>query len=502
MEKLQYFLVAICCSLLVACNPVEEPKPDTKPEEGSLPEVKRDFDVLINWFEVAVKKTHPNIQKAWNTDANPDDFNLLLVNDDRSRICAITPDGKQEWKKSDWPEEIRLQVEQMNSFACTYANNKSYTLIWCNYEDFDRIADSMKPFGVTMNNKDMAFHWLELFYHESFHEFVQRSDKGWKKTTEAYNRDQSYPIDYSPRIYRKLALIALKNAWKNESGKADSYARAKYWTDKYEKTYPNEAIGIKSTDIDEATAEFFARNVVNMAFPDSYTLIYDIDTYNLGRGLDAESYMSSIAIQLLRREGRMDEAISTFKAQNLTPVNCLLKDIPVPANYDESQDAQDSIRIRRATEQTIGDENPIVKPVAEIMKSHKEGKNIYLGMMEVNGSYTSSQGSYTLSEITGFYCFVNFQISSDFYEIKGQTIMYSNGYDLAPVSDMSHLVLTDSQTASTPIPPLSSVSITTSAKLTQVTGEEFVEIKKLPVNVLIGKDSYGNTYVFCDFKKQ
>ena len=80
--------------------------------------------------------------------------------------------------------------------------------------------------------------------------------------------------------------------------------------------------------------------------------------------------------------------------------------------------------------------------------------------------------------------------------------MYSNGYDLAPVSNMSHLVLTDSQTASTPIPPLSSVSITTSAKLTQVTGEEFVEIKKLPVSVLIGKDSYGNTYVFCDFKKQ
>lgn len=494
MKKL-FFAFAVCCGLFASCKSANEPTQD-----ATLPEIKRDFDEVVRWFGVAVKQSHPLIQKAWNTDADPADFNLLLVNDDQSRICAIMPDGStKEWTKSEWPDEIKSQMEQMNSFAFASVGGKYYTLIWCNFSMMDKMVDVMRAEGRDYSDKEMFFDWLILFYHEAFHQFVQNPDKGWEKFSDDYNRDQNYPIQYEPRIYRKLALIALKNAWENESKKAEYYSRAKYWTAKYEKNYPQEAAGIKSTDIDEATAEYFARYIVCNAFPNSVPLLYDIDTYNLGRSLDIESYMSSVAIQLLHREGRMDEAISVFKSHTMTPINFLLKDVAVPANYDESQDAQDSIRIRQATEKMIGEESPYVKPVAEIVKKHKEGKNIYLGMKEENGGYTSSQGAYTLTEIQGYFCYVNYEVSFNTYEITQKTILLCNAYDLFPVSEMSHLVLENEQQASDAISPIPDITITKTARLTAVNGEESVNIKQLPVFAMIGKDTYGNTYVLCDF---
>ena len=496
MMKKLFFALAVCCGLLTACKPGNEPTQDP-----TLPTISRDFDATVQWFGVAVKQSHPLIQQAWNADADPAEFNLLLVSEDKSRISQIKPDGtSKEWKKADWSDEIQSQVEQMNSFAFAYVDGRYYTLIWCNFTMLDQMAEVLRAEGRTCTDKDMFFDLLILFYHESFHQFVQNPMKGWEKSSEAYNRDQTYPMEYEPRIYRKLALIALKNAWEDESKKAACYARAKYWTAKYEKNYPQEAAGIKSTDIDEATAEYFARYIVHNAFPESVPLLYDIDTYNLGRDLDVESYMSSVAVQLLHREGRMTEAIGAFKSQMMTPINVLLKDVEVPANYDESQDAQDSIRIRQATEKISGEESPYVQPVAQMVKKHQEGNNIYLGMMEENGAYTSSQGTYSLRDIPGYSCVVNYEVSCSTYELKQQTILVSSGHDLAHIADMSHLVLENEQQAYDPISPIPSVTITKTATLTAVNGEDKVTIKQLPVFVMIGKDKYGNTYVLCDFK--
>ena len=496
MMKKLFFAFAVCCGLLMACKPVNEPT-----QETNLPAASRDFDAVVKWFGVGVKQSHPFIRKAWNTDADPAEFNLLLVNEDQSRICQILADGSaKEWKKNEWPEEIQMQVAQMNSFAFAHVEGKCYTLIWINFSMMDQMAAVIREDGRTYTDNDILIDWLVLFYHESFHQFVQNLNKGWDKSSEeAYNRDQTYPIEYEPRIYRKLALIALKNAWEDESKKAECYARAKYWTAKYEKNYPEEAAGIKTTDIDEATAEYFARYIVHNAFPEALPILYDIDTYNLGQNLDIESYMSSVAIQLLHRENRMDEAISAFKTHTMTPINVLLKDVAVPANYDERQDAQDSIRIREATEKISGDNSPYVQPVAEMVKTHKKGNNIYLGMLEENGAYTSSQGTYTLRDIPGYSCVVNYEISCSTHDILRQTILVSNAHDLVRISNISHLVLENEQQAYNAISPIPSVTITKTATLTAVNGEEKVTVKKTPVFVLIGKDTYGNTYVLCDF---
>ncbi len=134
-----------------------------------------------------------------------------------------------------------------------------------------------------------------------------------------------------------------------------------------------------------------------------------------------------------------------------------------------------------------------------MVKKHQAGGNIYLGMLEENGAYASSQGTYTLRDIPGYSCVVNYEVSCSTHEILQQTILLSNAHDLVPISDISHLVWENEQQAYNAISPIPSVTITKTATLTAVNGEDKVNIKQLPVFVLIGNDKYGNTYVLCDF---
>ena len=49
--------------------------------------------------------------------------------------------------------------------------------------------------------------------------------------------------------------------------------------------------------------------------------------------------MSALAISLLVRDGRQEEAVNTLTKGTITPINLLLKDVSVPASYDESKGA-------------------------------------------------------------------------------------------------------------------------------------------------------------------
>ena len=78
--------ILVCGLNLTACTNNDNPaEPVVTPDdEVEMPEVSRDFDKVVDWFAAAVKKCHPNIQKAWNTDADPSDFNLLLANEEKT----------------------------------------------------------------------------------------------------------------------------------------------------------------------------------------------------------------------------------------------------------------------------------------------------------------------------------------------------------------------------------------------------------------------------------
>lgn len=84
--------------------------------------------------------------------------------------------------------------------------------------------------------------------------------------------------------------------------------------------------------------------------------------------------MMAIVINLLFRDGRQAEAISTITSGKVTPINILLKDVAAPANYDESQDAADMATIRAAMDKAFGPESPLLQPVAQLTAQHRGGR--------------------------------------------------------------------------------------------------------------------------------
>ena len=495
--KKTFSLAALCCLAFIgfefcSCNT----HTDNTPADATMPKISRNFDDLTIWFEEAVKRTHPFISSAWNSDADVADFNLLLVNQEKNRICKITPEGKKELPESEWSENLKNEVSLINSFGYTTLNGLNHTLILCDFAFFDEKAEMTKhTYGHVFSDEEIVYGWLALFYHESFHQFVQRGEKGWMPSETPSDRSQTYPIDYQPRIYRKLALIALKNAWLNEAVKSEQYARAKYWMNKYEKNYAQEAELIKSYDVDESSAEYFSRFILHSAFP-SYDAMYDIDGDNITSGVDAESYMQCAALQLLHRDGRLNEAIEACKSCTLTPINCLPKNTKLPDNYDEHQDAADIKRITEAMDKAFGN-NPMLQSIGEIIKRHKAGQQHYLAVRTKSGAYVDLSGEYNLTELPGLRCIITLSTSLDEYEIEGLTVLGRGFYYLIPLAGENALSISD-VAPSDELSPIEGVIIEQNAQLTALQ-EKGLNVKMLPTKTLIGKDSFGNKYYICRF---
>ena len=66
-------------------------------------------------------------------------------------------------------------------------------------------------------------------------------------------------------------------------------------------------------------------------------------------------------------------------------------------------------------------------------------------------------------------------------------------FNLIPTSNAGNLTVTGLKNVEAPS-PIEPVTVTQEGQLTAVTGIEGFTLKKLPMDVYIGKDSYGNTY--------
>ena len=493
--------ILICGLALVSCTVEDNPANGSgaEPEQtdnNTLPEVSTDYDKMTDWFWAAIKIANPHVQTAWNADVNPADFNMLLVNQEKTRMYLINPTTKKEIPQSEWSEDVKRAVQNTTSFSHVAFNGLNCTIILF-IDSYEEMKERMlKMYGEEITLKDYMLKFVALFYHEAFHQYVQIPAKGWKKTAKSEdagkeNRNQDYPIDYMPRAYRKLALLALKAAWENPSQKDKHYSRAKYWTDKYEKTYPQEAAGIKGTDVDEATADFFERNLLHPLF--GYKQLHEIEGLYLGSKVDQESYMSSIAIWLAKRDGRLTEAIDNFKQKTLTPINFLLKDVPVPANYDESQDAADMEVVRKTLSQFYGEDNPDIQLVIKAINAHKTGMMTYLVIPCPSNSTASSTSTFNLLELPGYSCATNVTSSTDDYVMDNLTILEYGVFNLIPTTNAGNLTVTGLKNMEAPS-PIEPVTVTQEGQLTAVTGIEGFALKKLPMDIFIGKDSYGNTY--------
>jgi hypothetical protein len=497
----------LCCGLMTAACSDDNDKAaeitDANRKAASLlPEASRDYDKMADYFQAAIKIAHPHLKEAWNDDVNPEDFNMFYVNEGKTRAYLINPTTKKEIPQSEWSEQLRAAIRETTSFAHARQGGVNGTIILFKFDEFDEVVKQKKTvFGEKYTLEDYVFEMVALFYHEAFHAYVQNPSRGWNGNgssskdgdSKDYNRNQSYPVDYKPRVYRKMALLALKAAWDNPAQKDRHYARAKYWTNKYEKEYPQEAAGIKKTDIDEGTADFFERNLLHPLFNSKQ--LHEIDGFHLAAAVDTESYMSSIAIWLAKRDGRLGKAIANFKQESQTPINFLLKDVPVPVNYDESQDAADKARVEEMLAKMYDGDSERLLPVKDAVSAHKTGKMIYLGMPLPSSFYSDDQGVFDLLELPGYSCALAVTASTNGFDMNKLTVMSNAYYFLVPTTDSNNLTVTNvMNVAEGTASPLPDVTLMQEGRLTAVSGIKGLTLKSLPADVSIGKDNYGNTY--------
>lgn len=499
MKKI--FFLMLCTVLLAACtessdNPVPDSGGDQPSEQAKVAD---DFESRADWLATAYQKTKPLITSVWNASVNPDDFVLLFVSEDQQKIYLIDDNGKQLLPQSEWPEKYVNDPEELTrgSFLMVSFKGRHSCMI---LDARTQSEQKRKLLGVPFDPSEYACDLLALFYHESFHAYVQEGENKWIKPPKGKQADaQVFPIVHEPRIYRKIMVLSLVDALNDATHKAEDYSRAKYWLNKFNTEFADEVASVKEADIHEGTAEYFGRTVVKSVYS-NYPLIQPYEGSALAAPMTTEAYMLSIAINLAVREGRKDEVIASFEKGQQSPIDILLKDIPVPASYDENADKAYHEKIVAEIDKIYGPESPFFKPMYDLIDTHRKGSNTYLITQKRQHSMGQSMGTYQLTDdnLVGYSCQVALTELLVNIELSGCTILshISTNLEFIPV-DAGQLQLTNVEELSpSPYAGLADVTITGKATLSDCTPSETVTVKKLPIDVLKGTDKFGNTLYF------
>ena len=231
--------------LLVSAGCSDDSKSDSDNGQkgGETVQVADDFESRADWLATAYKKTTPMIASVWNATVNPDDFVMLFVSEDMKTIYLIDDNGKQKVPKADWPEAFLNDPDELvrGSFLIVKYKGRNSCMI---LDSRNASMQKMQSFGLAFNPSEYACDLLELFYHESFHAYVQDGKNKWVVppigSGDELSREQVFPIIHEPRIYRKLMVQSLINALNNKVSKTENYSRAKYWLNKFNTDFPNE----------------------------------------------------------------------------------------------------------------------------------------------------------------------------------------------------------------------------------------------------------------------
>ena len=363
------------------------------------------------------------MKEFWPNDTvlNEANFNMVFVNFSETDPENIPPEmyfiNAQEKTKIppsalESDAGLKKGVEDLGSQGyqeATYGGKKVCIVLY-NLPKGSQSKYEMKKYGP----QKIAIDHIDTLYHESFHFYVQEKSWGKAGSTE---RDQVYPVDFKPRTYRILANLALINAYDafdDVAKRQQYYSQAKYWLNKYESECAKEADTIKLNDINEGTANYFGKAVCNSVFKEWDLFERPNETDNTyASTIDGESYsIGSISICLLKREGRLNEAVSCFKKDAYSPINLLLKD--VTSTYDEAADTLLSdLKAKIATAQinTFGSGSATGKAIEEAITLYKSGNATYLVDFDPG---TSSGGTYKLtdSEMDGCNCLTSLGITS------------------------------------------------------------------------------------------
>lgn len=393
----------------------DTPKTVPSPASATYPTLaKYDFDSVAEFLYQGIKLCHPKMKEVWPGDSklSEDNFNLILVEipenpeafnfEDKEAVKNLRfyfINDKEKSAITNLPDKYtQLPMGVMSSgFLQVPYNGKNA----CAIAFFPLSVAKKMPEFANSQPEGIARDYLDTFYHESFHSYVQGRDWG---SADSKDRDQLYPIDFTPRTYRILSNLNLIQAYKNfdDSGKrAEYYSRAKFWLEKYKADYSAEAAQIKINDINEGTANYFGKAVCGSIFPNT-ELFENVDSDSrLSSTIDGESYsLGSISINLIRKEGKLSDAVAAFKQDSSTPIEFLLQDVSAPAGYSESSEAELKNRINTAQEKELGANSERGKKLQKLADDFLAGGKIYL--VDYNSFSSSSISCVYNTSIAGF----------------------------------------------------------------------------------------------------
>ena len=404
--------------------------PTAEQETTSLPTLtSADFNSQAEFAFQCIKLMHPKMAEVWPGDSvlSADNFNLIMVyatQEDMSDLQMYFVNTSEKTKIEDPTQDSNLMAALMEMGSKGYGtalyNNKKACLM--NYSFPEELRATYEMAGLPPpSDQEIALNNLETFYHESFHFYVQENTWG---ATESKNREQVYPIDFTPRTYRMLTNIMLYKAFQNfedETKRNTFYSKAKYWNEKYcsSSETKDEAERISLNDINEGTANYFGKAVVCSIFS-NFTAFEKPEGVFLASSTDGESYsLGSIALTLIKKEGKLAEAVTKFinngnneNSIACTPVALLLENTITPSSYDESQDNADMTSINTAQEQYLGSKSVNGKKIEELITYYKAGNKAYI-LDSASGYQAAGSYKMTATELSGLICYVDLKIDTN-----------------------------------------------------------------------------------------
>ena len=434
-SKVSCLFFSLVALAVIACSNDDN---SPTPSSSGLPVLKAtDFDSQADFAFECIKLMHPKMTEVWPGDSTitPENFNLMMVyvsKEDLSDLQMYFVNAREKTKISNPKQlinndaEFKKAFEEMasNGYREAIYNNTKVCLV--NYAETPKNQEKYKMFNFT--NQMISLDHLDTFYHESFHFYVQ--GKIWGNST-GKDRDQVYPIDFTPRTYRVLANLKLWDAYKNfddAAKRAEYYSQAKYWYDKYNTECESEAKRISLNDINEGTANYFGKAVLHSIFSDSKPF-EELEGRALASTVDDESYsLGSIALTLIKKEGKISESVTKFIANKnnpdslaTTPLALLLANVQKPASYDEKADATVIREINTQQENIFGKNSKYGKKLEEVISYYNSGNKTYI--LDMSSGFEDT-GTYTITSLPNTSCTVDVYIDTSRTKVDCVTCLY------------------------------------------------------------------------------
>lgn len=352
---------------------------NTKEETTNFDEISNKF---ISQIEEKIVKNWPNLNKIWpDLDfSNNSTVIFLLGNDGKAiKAWAIDISGKKELSSSEYS---KLNYPDANGFSKDTFNGKDSIFV-----SLSAVNNEIKEI---IDTYEYATHELIHAYHQP-KDYIEGS------------RNQKYPIEYEPRIYRTMIYRNLSNALTadDDNISKNHIQKAAYWFNKWKNEYPNEYEDIRTTDIFEGHAQYVAK-LADLTNKDKITkedFSKKINPNAILTNLGTDSYdLGFVALALLDRNDPNFKN-DFFKLQK-SPIELLLENVtPVEDIADENLSTEIKKQIDKVNSET--------KTFIENILTSLNDKSI--PYLKVNSDYI--EGSIG---VAGFYSYNDLEIFSKF----------------------------------------------------------------------------------------